>query len=276
MLKNILVHLDLSRHCATRLETAVALARRHEAHLTGVYVVSHPDIPPFVQAGISAEIIDAQIRSAVENGERVLADFEARAGAEGVERESRLIEGTVADGLADNSRYFDLVVTGQYDPGDDELHAVDDMPDRLIMSSGRPVLVVPYAGRFPVVGDNVIVSWDGSRQATRAVNDAMPMLESAPQVTVMTVNPDEKGLGDAPGADLSLHLARHGVNATARHVATDGDIDPADMLLSQASDHGADLIVMGAYGHARWREIALGGFTRHMLAHMTVPVLMSN
>lgn len=275
MLKNILIHLDASKHSASRIETAISLAKRHEAHLTGVYVVTHPEIPPFVQAGISAEIIDAQINAAVEDGERVLAQFDARASAEGLEREGRLVEGTLSDVLADHGRYFDLLVVGQYDPDDDNLYAVDDMPDRLIMSVGRPVLVVPYAGNYPSIGNNVIVSWDASRQATRAVNDAMSILEASPKVTVLSINPDEKGLGEAPGADICLHMARHGVKATSQGI-TANDIDPADMLLSRAADNSADLIVMGAYGHARWREIALGGFTRHMLAHMTVPVLMSN
>lgn len=275
MLKNILIHLDASKACATRLEAALVLAKKHGAHLTGLYVVSRPEIPPFVQAGISAEIIETQIKAAVEDGEGVLADFEAKAKAEGVELESRLVEGMLADVLTTHGRYFDLLVVGQYDPDDGGLYAIDDMPDRLIMSAGRPVLVVPYAGRFQKIGDHVIVSWDASRQATRAVHDSISVLEKAKQVDVLAINPADKGLGDAPGADICLHLARHGVTASAQHIVTT-DMDPADMLLSRAADSSADLIVMGAYGHARWREIALGGFTRMMLEHMTVPVLMSN
>ncbi|MBL6931755.1 MAG: universal stress protein [Rhodospirillales bacterium] len=275
MLKNILIHLDASKRCATRLETAIALASRHNAHLTGLYVVTHPEIPPFVQAGISAEIIDEQIRSSIEEGKKVLKEFEKAVSAQHVEFESRLVEGRIADTITDQGRYFDLLVVGQYDPDEVGFYAIDDMPDRLIMSAGRPILVVPYAGHFPTVGDNIIVSWDASRQATRAVNDSMSILEAAKKVDVLSINPEDKGLGDAPCADICLHMARHGVNATAQHIST-GDINAADMLLSRAADGSADLIVMGAYGHARWREIALGGFTRHMLAHMTIPVLMSN
>ncbi len=275
MLKNILIHLDTSKSCASRLKTAMALAKKHEAHLTGLYVVTHPEIPPFVQAGISADIIDAQIAAGIEDGQKIIDDFEEKAGDENLKFESRLVEGTIADSLTDHGRYFDLLVVGQYDPDDDGVHSIDDMPDRLIMSAGRPVLVVPYAGEYPVIGDNIIVSWDASRQATRAVNDSMSILEAASTVDVLSINPGDKKLGDAPGADICLHVARHGVNATAQHITTT-DMDPADMLLSRAADSSADLIIMGAYGHARWREIALGGFTRHMLAHMTVPVLMSN
>jgi nucleotide-binding universal stress UspA family protein len=250
-------------------------ARRHDAHLTGLYVVTLPEIPPFVQDEISAEIIDAQINEALNEGQKVLGGFEKQAAAEGLAFEARLVKGLPAETLSNHARCFDLLVVGQYDPDDEGLYAMDDMPDRIIMVTGCPVLVVPYAGSFPVVGDNVIVSWDASRQASRAINDGISVLETAKEVKVLSINPADKALGDMPGADVCLHLARHGIKAKAQHI-TARDIDAAVMLLSRRCDAGADLIVMGAYGHARWREIALGGFTRHMLAHMTVPVLMSN
>lgn len=275
MLKNILIHLDTSKHSASRLQTAIGLTNRHGAHLTGLYVVSHVEIPSFIEAQIGGEVIDAQIRTAAQEGQKVLEDFEKRAAATGLEFESRLIEGKVDDCLVEQGRYFDLLVVGQYDPDDSGLHAIGNMPDRLIMAAGRPVLVVPYAGSFPAVGDNVIIAWDGSRQATRAVNDAMAIVAAAQNVDVLSINPGDKDIGEAARAAIVLHLARHGVNATAKQITT-VDMDAANMLLSRAADGSADLIVMGAYGHARWREIALGGFTRHMLAHMTVPVLMSN
>ena len=263
MLKNILIHLDASSQSVVRLQTAIALAKRHNAHLTGLYVVTHPEIPTYIEAQIGGDIINAQIQVATEEGQKVL------------EMEARLVKGGVTDCLVSHGRYFDLLVVGQFDPDDSGLHSVEDMPDRLIMSVGRPVLVVPYAGTFPVVGDNVIVSWDASRQATRAVNDAMAILEVSKKVDILSINPAEKDRGGDVGADIALQLARHGINAVVKQI-TSPDVDAADMLLSRAADSSADLIVMGAYGHARWREIALGGFTRHMLAHMTVPVLMSN
>jgi len=273
MLKNILIHLDKSKQSASRLQTAIALASRHGAHLTAMYVVSHPQIPSYIEAQIGGDFIADQVRAARGEGQAVLDDFEKRAADEGLKFESRLVEGVLDECLIEQGRYFDLIVVGQYDPEDSGLYSVDNMPDRLIMSVGRPVLVVPYAGSFPAVGDNVIVSWDGSRQATRAVNDAIVILEGAQKVDILTINPPSDD--DIDGADIALHLARHNVSATLKKIVT-ADIDAADMLLSRASDSSADLIVMGAYGHARWRELALGGFTRHMLEHMTVPVLMSN
>jgi nucleotide-binding universal stress UspA family protein len=137
------------------------------------------------------------------------------------------------------------------------------------------VLVVPRYGTFDTVGERVLVAWNGSREATRAVHDALPILKLATKVTVLSIDP-ERDTGDRiPSADIALHLARHGV--AAEGTSTVGlDISVGDLLLSRAADLGADLIVMGAYGHSRMRELVLGGATRHILQHMTVPVLMSH
>jgi len=121
----------------------------------------------------------------------------------------------------------------------------------------------------------VLVAWNGSREATRAVHDALPLLRRAEKVTVLSIDPDEDAEPRLPGADVSLHLARHGVTAQAATIAGT-DVAVGDLLLSYAADHDIDLIVMGAYGHTRLREVVLGGATRTLLRHMTVPVLMSH
>lgn len=166
-----------------------------------------------------------------------------------------------------HARYVDLAVLGQPTPG-----AHDHVTDTL-MNVGRPLLVVPRFGRFPSVGRRVLVAWNGSREATRAVFDALPLLRQAELVTVMTFDsPDE---GREAGADISLALARHGVTVEVVH-STLGGIDAGNALLSRAADLGADLLVMGAFGHSPLRERMLGGATRHILDHMTVPVLLSH
>ena len=146
----------------------------------------------------------------------------------------------------------------------------------MILSCGRPVLVIPYVGNFETIGKHVIVAWDASPIAAGAVHDSLPFLKAAKSVTVLAVNPKDGDdeTGDLPGADICAHLARHGVNVEAKHIQS--DLDPGNMLLSRAADSGADLIVMGAYGHARWTEIVFGGVTNHFLSHMTVPTLMSH
>jgi len=145
----------------------------------------------------------------------------------------------------------------------------------LALGVGRPVLIVPRYGTFETVGERVLVAWNGSREATRAVHDALPLLKLASSVTVLSIDPEHDTGDRIPGADIALHLARHGV--AAEGMSTVGlDISVGDLLLSRAADLGADLIVMGAYGHSRVRELVLGGATRHILQHMTVPVLMSH
>ncbi len=277
--KDILVHVDNAGLNGGHIETALQLAKRHDAHVTGIYVLYQPDIPGYVQAQIGVEVIERQIRQAVEDADLALAEFDNQAASEGLLHDKILEQGRCEDVLRARARCADLLVVGQNDPDKSQYHDDASLPDRLISAVGRPVLIVPYAGSYPVIGKNVFVAWDGSRPSTRALNDALPILKLAEKVTVLSINPPAIGPGDTidetPGADICLHLARHGVKVKADHVVSD-DINGADMLLSRAADGGADLIVMGAYGHARWREVVLGGFTQHMLAHMTVPVFMAN
>jgi nucleotide-binding universal stress UspA family protein len=142
------------------------------------------------------------------------------------------------------------------------------------MSAGRPVLMVPYAGRFPDTGKRVLIAWNAGREAARAVTDAMPLLSKAQSVEVVAFG-EGGDHGEVPGADLALFLARHGVKATAARQHAPG-VDIGNQILSRAADVNADLIVMGAYGHSRLRELALGGATRSVLDAMTVPVLMAH
>ena len=139
------------------------------------------------------------------------------------------------------------------------------------------MLVIPYAGEFEGIGANVLVAWNASRESTRAVTDALPLLARAKSVAVLVVDPEEAGgkHGDSPGADIALHLARHGVNAKA-YPTPSGGVEVGDVILSRASDIGADLIVMGAWGRSRARELVMGGATRSLLERMTVPVLLSH
>lgn len=148
----------------------------------------------------------------------------------------------------------------------------EQLPERVVLSSGRPVLIVPYAGRFDTLAGHVVVAWNESREAARAVNDAMPLLERARKVTVFQVDPEDEHGGAA--AELARRLAHHGVRAEAHHTVS-GGLAAGEVLLSTIADLAAECLVMGAYGHSRVRELTLGGVTRTVLAHMTVPVIMS-
>jgi nucleotide-binding universal stress UspA family protein len=280
-LKDILVHLDPTPRCATRLAVAAGLAARHGAHLTGVHVIDIPSANyfygaamPFVPAN-PEEIVDRMRAEAAEVAAPIEAAFRECLRRNGIEGEWRLVEGNPSAMVALHARYADLIVVGQpnhYEPQD-----ADAVTVTTVMTSGRPVLAIPYAGEFPTIGERVLIAWNASREAARAVNDAMPLLIGAKQVTVLAINPQRGvgGHGDVPAADIALHLARHGLRAEAAHTVAK-DIADGEALLSYAADLGADLIVAGAYGHSRARELVFGGVTRTLIAEMTAPVLLSH
>lgn len=283
-LKNILLHVDGTRACAAREDAAIALAREHEAHLTALYCIGEIHIEGWAEWPM--DLIEEQKSKAAEYAETVLARFREKAERAGIGYETRSVHvyvNRIGEQVALHARYSDVAILGQNDP--DEIPAGGPrIVEDVLFSSGRPVLVIPYIGTPGRgrsggldFGHNVMVAWDAGRESARAVNDAIPMLERARQVEVVAVNPD-RGLrhhGDEPGADIALHLSRHGINVDVKVVEA-RDMGTADTVLSRISDRGSDLLVMGGYGHGRMREIALGGVTRNILKHMTVPVLMSH
>lgn len=273
-LKNILVYVDDSKRAEGTVAAACTLAREHDAHLTGLAIERPPYIPGFATIEIppsAMEIITKQRAATIARAREI---FEA-----GVEKAGRTAQSgwTAAKGhaletLSLRSRYADVTIIAQATP---EMRgtADEDLVDDFVMTSGRPVLVIPYIGGPVSFSGTVLVGWNASRESARAVADAMPLLQRANNVEILVVEP--QGMGDVPGADIAAHLARHGIDAKAN--ATQGlDIDVGDVLLNRAADIGADLIVMGGYGHSRMRELVLGGATRHILDHMTVPVLLSH
>jgi nucleotide-binding universal stress UspA family protein len=275
--KDILVHVDTSTRAPTRLEAAIGLARRHESHLTGLHVIAPPFVPVMTHAPIPPEVIEDQIRFGREEARKAEALFRAATEKAGIAAEWRAAEGYATEVVGLHARYADLTVLGQFDPDDEVARASPDLPDRTVFAAGGPVLVVPRVGAFPTIGDRVLVAWNASRESKRAIDDALPLLKAARSVTVLVVKPQNARSrhGDVPGADVSLYLARHGVRAEAAQVYGE-DISVADLLLSRAADLSSDLIVMGAYGYPRLVELTLGGVTRAVLGHMTVPVLMSH
>jgi nucleotide-binding universal stress UspA family protein len=282
-IKDILVHLDASARSQVRLGVAAALAARHGAHLTALHVVDLP--PPDVFYGFPSAFMDVQraedvierMRAArVEEAEGIKTGFLDRLRRDGLEGEWRLVEGEAGDMVALHTRYADLVVVGQPDPNNPGGRGTE-VSATALMSSGRPLLVIPFAGNFTEIGNNVLVGWNGTGEAARALNDAIPLLHHAKKVTVLAINPRHGigGDGDVPAADIALHLARHGIKAEAAHTVAK-DIGEGDALLSYAADLGVDLLVCGMYGHSRLRELAFGGVTRSLLTEMTVPVLMAH
>jgi nucleotide-binding universal stress UspA family protein len=277
--KDLLVHVDEAKACVKRIEAAIRLASAHGAHLTGVYITVEPVIPGYVSGYMPAEMLETLAREATERAEAALkgfADAAERAGIAYATRMDRGLEVELPEILAVHARHADLIVLGQVDP-DDPAMSHHSLPEQVTLNSGRPTLIVPYIGAAATVGERVTVAWNASRESARAVGDAMPLLERAKAVTVVSVNPrsDRFGHGEQPGADIGAHLARHGVKVEVERLEA-RDIDVPNAILSRMADSGSDLLVMGCYGHSRLREMVLGGVTRTILHDMTVPVLMAH
>ncbi len=290
-IKDILLQVDAGPAYPGRLDLAAGLARQHGAHLTGLFVFDlglAPAMPFGLVDPESTTILaryQAQLRDdAFSAASDIKAGFEERLRRDGIEGEWRLVEGRAVLTIALHARYADLAILGQDDPDNPQVHGWTGVVEQALLSSGRPVLVVPYAGRFAQVGRRVLIGWNARREAARAVHDALPLIRDAAVVTVVAVDPHRRpsGLtgrgddhGDEPAADIARHLARHGLRVMAAQ-ADSGGIGVADVLLNQAADRGADLLVVGGYGHSRTLETVLGGVTRAMLQRMTLPVLMSH
>lgn len=277
-MKDFLVHLDATPGSATRLDFAADLAIRQSAHLVGLYVI---DLPLSVLAGTElggavavVEMIEQVHAAAVAAAVPVEASFRERLRRDDLSGEWRQVDGSLPGQLALHGRYADLVVLGQTDP---QASDGDAAIEGALFESGRPVLLLPRSGAPRRLGSRALVAWNARREAARAVHDALPLLAAMTEVTVLTIAPEAAAgsHGDQPGADIAAHLARHGLRVSVRSVPGT-DVDAGNLVLSEAANVGADLLVMGGYGHSRLREFVLGGVTRTILAHMTLPVLMSH
>ena len=267
--KDILVHIDPSPKCAVRLGLAIGLARRYRAHLTGLFLTSHPSSSS-PQVGADSVLKEAQ------------ASFEREAAHAGISAEWHAANWKAAGvGVAEivnlHAYHQVLVIVGQTEIGVPVAGIPTTSRNRWCWGRGRPVLVVPYAGEFDKVGERVIVAWRSGRESVRALNDAMPFLEGARHVSVVEVVRAIRGAvdGTGTGADVCVHLARHDIKAWVDKI-TVADIQVGDVLLNQAWEGGCDLLVMGAKTHSWTGAPTLGPITGHILKHMTIPVLMSH
>ena len=278
--KDLLVVLDSEPASRGRIDLAAALAERFAAHLIGLYPLPIPEAPSHF-GYYDPTLLDPFFRELREKSQDVCDKereaFEHAASLRGLSAEWRMVDAGAESDPALHARYADLTILGQLDPDRGDSDLIRARPEHVTLASGRPILVVPYAGRYETVGRRVLIGWSATREAARAVNDAMPLLAGAEIVTVLTIDAREgpDAHGELPGADISLHLARHGVKAEIERTVSAG-ISAGDVLLSRAADLGADLLVIGAYGHSRVRELLLGGVTRSILQSMTLPVLMSH
>ena len=275
MIKDILVNLTVGAPHDVAGDYAVSVAGAFDAHLTGMAIAYEPVVAGSIFDGFAAGAIDTYRAEARKAAETAREKFEEAVRRAAVSAETRVIESSVAgaaDTFARMARSHDLSVVAQARP--DAALPEELIVEAALFGSGRPVLVVPYIQRTGLSLDRVMVCWDGSRNAARAVADAMPILKRAGAIEVVTIEERERR-NELLGADIAQHLARHGLKIELKPIVS-RDTDVTSTILSYAADSSADLIVMGGYGHSRLREFVLGGATRGMLGAMTVPTFMAH
>lgn len=276
--KTVLVHVDETSRSNLRVNIAANIAMFDNAHLIGTAVTG---VSRFIyqDGNISASDpnLTIHLNFLRERAEKAVAGFNNAVVELGVSSyESTIANDEAGGGIGLQARYSDIVVLGQTNPDEPSPSVLSDFPEYIIMNSGRPALIIPYAGEFKTIAQRPLISWDASREATRAVTDAIPLLKRADlvQVVIFNVKTSPDAHGEQPGADIALFLARHGIKVEVSVHKTSTDIGNA--LLSLSHDLDSDVIVMGGYGHSRLREMIMGGVTRTILKSMTIPVLMSH
>lgn len=279
--KTILVSLNDIERAEAVLAVAGRIAKAQEAHIEGMFVIPALRVYPVVTLHVPPEYFESQRKLFQQQADSVRETFEAfleREGLEGNWLQVNSPSPLIADSVIEHGRRADLIVASQ-PPKEDISEIEADFAERLVLESGRPVLFVPRLGEFETVGEVVVAGWNATREATRAIHDALPILARAKDVRLAWIDPEETAEGeepgDLPGAELAEALARHGVPASVDTLVS-GGLDAGEVLLNHVADTGADMLVMGGWGHSRLREYVFGGATQHVMDHMTVPVLFSH
>jgi nucleotide-binding universal stress UspA family protein len=276
MIKDIVVNLSVREDGGVVGDYAVSVADTLGAHIAGIAFVFDPIVPISGTGYIPAEIIETQLDDNQAAAKAAIDRFAAATLRTGVSAEPITLSASSAgagEQFARIARRFDLAIVGQAEPGGNA--AEELIAESTLFESGRPMIVVPYIQKGPLKLDRVMVCWDGSRPAARAIADAMPILEKAGKVEVVIVTNERGKQDEIEGADMGQHLARHDLKVDVKRIPG-GNIDVAAALLSHVADSGTDFIVMGGYGHSRLREFVLGGVTHSILRAMTAPVLLAH
>jgi nucleotide-binding universal stress UspA family protein len=277
--RTVLVCLNEIERAAILLQLAGDLAQSQDSHLVALFVIPGLRIYPANGVAITSEMFEAHQEIFKSRSDKAKAIFDAEMRKVELSAEWRIAESgspQVADTVIEHALQADLVIASQVSH-ESSAGIESDFAERIVMESGRPVLLVPYSGRFEHCGRRALIGWNATREAPRATFDAVPMLKQADSVHVTWIDPQRsrEEAGPLPGTELATALSRHGIEAIAEGLPTSG-LGAGEALLSHASDLSADLIVMGGYGHSRLCEFILGGATRTLLQAMTVPVLMSH
>jgi nucleotide-binding universal stress UspA family protein len=275
-IRDVVVPVEGGPGDAGTIEYAAHLACRHGAHLTVAFVspALRADGPAaFARGRAIRELIEAFDSERARLEEKTRALFDGVTRRTGLHPEWRTIPPSENGNLVTHVRYADIAVLSR--AGRETEQRFPSLAQSLVFESGRPVILLPAA--IPdTIASRVLIGWNASREATRAISDAMPLLARADSVELLVIDPDPRPErhGPAPGQDMARYLARHGVKVEVRIVESSG-ASAASTLLARAREFRSDLVVMGAYGHSRLTELVFGGVTRTALESAELPVLMS-
>ncbi|MDH3378758.1 MAG: universal stress protein [Gammaproteobacteria bacterium] len=276
--KNVLVYLDQGASNEERVRTAIAMAEKFGAKLTGVVVNALPTASTMLQLSLAQG--DKWKEKAREEAEAVTQDFSETAAKQNVECDTCIMEcmeGRAPVKLSRFARNYDISIMRQANPKRPDAGFISDLSEEVLFASGRPVFFMPYIGAHTIPCRRGLIAWDGSAAATRAVHDALPLLEQMETVELVVVDANDvvHNMNTEPGEGLSAHLTAHGIKNRVARIPS-GGLSTSTVILNKVSDSGADILIMGGYGTAKLRELVLGGVTRTLFNCMTVPVVMSH
>lgn len=268
-IKDILVYVDNDDNCDKRLDVSTSLCNVYDAHLSGVYVKQRISIPAYAGVYMPVEVYETNDKETAKLAEEAKTRFNDKTGTAGINNDFRDFDGDVSYQLSLASRYADLMVVPQRLPDKFDLNPYYQLPD-ILLGAACPVLLLPETVTVSLPPQRVMLAWDGGRESAKAFKAALPMLKEVKKIDVLAVSPEE-GTETA----IAQHINRHGFEVEV-HEMEGGHFDVGEILLEQAKSLDSQMIVMGAYGHSRIRELMLGGTTRHVLDHTSLPVLFAH
>lgn len=270
-IKNILLHLDNSPSCQSRIDLAIKMAQIHSAHLKGVYILPHQYYAPRQGPG------------SADGAHRAEELFSSRTAEAGISAEWLFVDWSVV-GVTVNeilnlyAYYSDLTIIGQPDHNSPDRNTPYELPERLGLGTGRPLLIVPYAGSFSSSVNRVMIAWKAGRESSRVLHDALPIMEKAHHVSVVTVGSQNQD-DDSTGRDITAlcaYLSRHGITATHDQILVGSNFPVGDALLNHACEQKMDLLAMGGFASTRRGNFVFGPIAKHLMNHMTLPVMISH
>ena len=268
-IKDIIVYVDNDKDCEYRLESATSLCRTFEAQLTGLYLLQKISIPAYAGAYVPIQVFEANDEQTTKLRDKAKTVFAAVAEAENINSHFSAVEGDVSTALNRYSRYADLLIVPQRKNDRFDFNPYYQLSD-VLLGAACPVLLLPDNKPPALPPETVLLAWDGERECARALKAAMPMLLKVKKIDVVSIDHE-----DDDAKDVARHINRHDFEVEV-HLVDRGDLDIGDVVLNKAADLKSQMIIMGAYGHSRIRELMLGGTTRHVLEHVQLPVLFSH